>query len=76
MMATDAEESRIKNIDISECLELLNKNYIGRLAYILGLTSFINPTAYFHDAEERCILSYTAPGFKIESKGIHGSVAL
>lgn len=75
MNATDNEGSTIKTMEISECLELLSENYIGRLAYISGKTPHINPITYFHDAEEKCLLSYSAPGYKIEAMERHGAVA-
>ncbi|MGB6150576.1 MAG: pyridoxamine 5'-phosphate oxidase family protein [Pricia sp.] len=75
-MNTSDEQSRtIKTMELSECLALLGENYIGRLAYISGKTPHINPITYFHDAEERCILSYSAPGYKIEAMERHGAVA-
>ncbi len=75
MNTTDNEGPIIKTMEMSECLELLGENYIGRLAYIAGNTPHINPITYFHDAEEKCILSYSAPGYKIEAMERHGAVA-
>ncbi len=75
MKSTDDENTTIKNMETSECLQLLGENYIGRLAYISGGTPYINPITYFHDAEEKCILSYSAPGYKIEAMERHRSVA-
>ncbi len=75
MNATDNEGSTIKTMEISECLELLGENYIGRLGYISGKTPHINPITYFFDAEDKCILSYSAPGYKIEAMQRHRAVA-
>ncbi len=75
MKATDNENTTIKNMETSECLKLLGDNYIGRLAYVSGGTPYINPITYYHDAEEKCILSYSSPGYKIEAMERHGSVA-
>lgn len=75
MQATDNENTTIKNMEMSACLKLLGDNYIGRLAYISGGTPYINPITYYHDAEEKCILSYSSPGYKIEAMEKHGSVA-
>src|SRR5680860_68477 len=75
MEATDYENTTIKNMETSECLQLLGENYIGRLAYISGGTPYINPITYYHDVEEKSILSYSAPGYKIEAMEKHGSVA-
>ncbi len=76
MKLTNNKNTTIKNMETSECLKLLGDNYIGRLAYISGRTPHINPITYFHDAEEKCILSYSAPGYKIEAMEKHGWVAL
>ncbi len=75
MKAADGENTTIKNMETLECLKLLGDNYIGRLAYISGGTPHINPITYHHDAEEKCILSYSAPGYKIEAMEKHRSVA-
>lgn len=75
MKATEDEKNTIKTMDTSECLKILGDNYIGRLGYISGGTPYINPITYYHDAEEKCILSYSAPGYKIEAMEKHGSVA-
>ena len=66
----------IKELEISECLKLLGNNYIGRLAFIHGKKPYVLPITYFHDAEEKCILSYSAEGHKIESMRNYTSVAL
>ncbi|WP_373517739.1 pyridoxamine 5'-phosphate oxidase family protein [Pricia sp.] len=75
MEATENENTTVKNMETLECLQLLDENYIGRLAYISWGTPHINPITYYHDAEEKCILSYSAPGYKIEAMEKHGSVA-
>ncbi|HDZ14719.1 hypothetical protein LCGC14_0685010 [marine sediment metagenome] len=75
METKDNENTAVRDMEISECLQLLGENYIGRLAYISWGTPYINPITYYHDAEEKCILSYSSPGFKIEAMGKHGSVA-
>lgn len=66
----------IKDLEQSECLELLSNNYIGRLAFIYGQSPYIVPITYFHDAQEKCILSYSAEGHKIESMRKYTSVVL
>lgn len=71
----DSDSPIIKNLEMSECLEVLGQNYIGRLAYISGKTPHINPITYFHDAEEKSILSYSSPGHKIEAMERYGEVA-
>lgn len=66
----------IKDLEIKECLELLGSNYIGRLAYIAGSSPHIIPITYFHDVEEKSILSYSAEGHKIATMRNFSSVAL
>ncbi|HET8736954.1 MAG TPA: pyridoxamine 5'-phosphate oxidase family protein [Pricia sp.] len=75
MNAIGNDTPSIKNLEMTECLELMGNNYIGRLAYISGKTPHINPITYFHDAEEKSILSYSAPGHKIEAMERYGEVA-
>jgi nitroimidazol reductase NimA-like FMN-containing flavoprotein (pyridoxamine 5'-phosphate oxidase superfamily) len=76
MKPTDNNSSLIKNMEIQECMELLGRNYIGRLAYISGGAPHVNPITYFHDSEEKSILSYSAPGHKIDSMQKYGKVAI
>jgi len=66
----------IKKLEISECLKILDSNFIGHLAYIFGESPFILPITYFYDAEENCILSYSAKGHKIEAMRKHATIAL
>lgn len=61
------ESSRIKKMETSACLQFLGENYIGRLAYNFAGYPHIIPITYFHDAEEKCILAYSSPGFKIDA---------
>lgn len=76
MNSPNDENSTIRSMKTSECIQLLGEQYIGRLAYISGGTPYINPITYFHDAEEKCILSYSAPGYKMEAMARYGEVAL
>lgn len=71
----DNESSGIKNMETSECLQLLGENYIGRLAYISAGSPHIVPITYFHDAEEKCILGYSSPGYKISAMEKYARVA-
>lgn len=66
----------IKDLELSECLDFLGSNYIGRLAFISKGNPFIIPITYYYDSEENCILSYASIGHKIEAMRISGSVAL
>lgn len=65
-----------KKLEISECLKVLNSNFIGRLAYIFGDSPYVVPVTYFHDAEEKSILSYSTIGHKIKAMRKHEDVAL
>jgi nitroimidazol reductase NimA-like FMN-containing flavoprotein (pyridoxamine 5'-phosphate oxidase superfamily) len=76
MKPTGSNSSLIKNMEIEHCLELLGRNYIGRLAYISGGSPHVNPITYFHDSVEKSILSYSAPGHKIDSMQKYGKVAI
>lgn len=64
-----------KDLKISECIELLGRNYIGRLSYISHGDPYIVPITYFHDAEEKGILSYASEGHKIEAMRRYENVA-
>ena len=75
MTMKDHAKGEIKNLEKSDCLALLGENYIGRLAFVVGENPFINPITYFYDAVENSILSYSAPGYKIEAMRKHQSVA-
>ncbi|MGI9549832.1 MAG: pyridoxamine 5'-phosphate oxidase family protein, partial [Aurantibacter sp.] len=66
----------IKDLELSKCLDLLGNNYIGRLAFISHGEPYIIPITYFHDSEEKSILSYAAKGHKIEAMRNYDSVAL
>lgn len=66
----------IKNLELTECLDLLGNNYIGRLAFVSHGDPYTVPITYFHDPEEKCILSYASEGHKIEAMRNHDSVAL
>lgn len=66
----------IKDLKASECFELLGNNCIGRLSFIKGTSPYILPITYFYDAEDKCILSYSAEGHKIEAMRTYPSVTL
>ena len=57
----------IKKLEISECFKVLASNFLGRLAYNSGKGPHIVPITYFYDAQEKCILSYSATGHKIRA---------
>ncbi|PKB00369.1 hypothetical protein B0O79_3832 [Flavobacteriaceae bacterium MAR_2009_75] len=66
----------IENLNIDGCLELLGENYIGRLGFVSGQSPCVIPITYFHDAEEKCIISYSFVGHKLESMRRFPSVSL
>ncbi|CAM4230740.1 pyridoxamine 5'-phosphate oxidase family protein [Zobellia nedashkovskayae] len=66
----------VKDLEISECMSLLSDNYVGHLAYIGGRSPFIVPVTYFFDAENKSIISYSAPGHKILSMRTYKHVSL
>ncbi|MBU2947763.1 pyridoxamine 5'-phosphate oxidase family protein [Zobellia uliginosa] len=65
-----------KDLETSECMSLLSDNCIGHLGYIAGKSPFIVPVTYFYDLENKSIISYSAPGHKIQSMRMYGQVSL
>lgn len=65
----------IKNLEIPECIKVLNNHFIGRLSFVFGKSPYIVPITYFHDAEEKCILSYSAEGHKLDAMRLKRLVA-
>lgn len=65
----------ITDLEISDCLELLGNNYLGHLSYIKDEGPYIVPITYYYDSEEKCILSYSSEGHKIDAMREKTSVA-
>lgn len=65
-----------KNLEDAACLQLLSSNYFAHLAYISGEEPFIVPITYYHDVDEKCIISYSAIGHKIEAMRRHKHVSI
>jgi len=65
----------IKDLEITECLEVLGDHFIGRLAFLSGENPYIVPVTYFHDVQEKSILSYSAEGHKLKAMRRHELVA-
>lgn len=65
-----------EDLDEAACLELLGNNYIGHLAYISGKEPYIVPITYYHDADEKCIISYSASGHKIDAMRRYEQVSM
>lgn len=58
----------IKDLDSKECIKLLQHNYIGRLAYIMGKNPYVIPiTYYYYDQADNSIISYSLEGHKIDA---------
>jgi nitroimidazol reductase NimA-like FMN-containing flavoprotein (pyridoxamine 5'-phosphate oxidase superfamily) len=66
----------IGNLELSACLKVLANQYTGHLAFISGKSPYVVPITYFHDVAEKCILSYSAIGHKIEAMRKYNEVAL
>ncbi len=66
----------IKDLELEKCLKILGNNYLGHLGYISGKTPFVIPITYFYDAENKCILSYSTNGHKIDAMRRHEHIVL
>lgn len=61
---------------MDDCLAVLGNNHIARIGYIFGQSPFIIPITYYHDREEKCIISYSGEGHKIEAMRRYDIIAL
>ncbi|OMP29891.1 pyridoxamine 5'-phosphate oxidase family protein [Mangrovimonas sp. DI 80] len=66
----------IKTLNQKECYMVLERNYIGHLAYMFYHQPFIAPITYFYDTANHWILAYAAEGHKINAMRKHRDVAL
>ncbi|WP_047414444.1 pyridoxamine 5'-phosphate oxidase family protein [Cellulophaga sp. Hel_I_12] len=57
----------IHELERSDCLSLLENNFMGRLGFIADNTPFILPTTYYYDADDDCILCYSSEGSKLDA---------
>lgn len=59
----------IKDLNSKDCIALLKKHYVGRLAYLVGKTPFVAPITYFYFEEDKkgSIISYSLEGHKMEA---------
>jgi nitroimidazol reductase NimA-like FMN-containing flavoprotein (pyridoxamine 5'-phosphate oxidase superfamily) len=70
-------DKTIKDLDKKACVDLLRKNYIGRLAYIIGESPYVVPiTYYYYDQNGNSIISYSLEGLKIDAMRKNQYVAL
>lgn len=65
-----------RNLREKEGIELLENNYIGQLAYILGGHPYIVPITYYYDRDTHTITSYSSEGHKMSAMRKNPSVAL
>lgn len=67
----------IGDLDKKDCIELLRKNYIGRLAYIKGESPYVIPITYYYDDQtDNSIISYALEGHKIDAMRKNQSVSM
>lgn len=66
----------LKNLNIDDCLEVLANQCVGRLGYIFGQTPYIIPITFYHDADAKCIISYSANGHKLHAMRQYNEVSL
>jgi nitroimidazol reductase NimA-like FMN-containing flavoprotein (pyridoxamine 5'-phosphate oxidase superfamily) len=66
-MATVINVVMIKTLETTECIELLNNNYIGHLAFISQKEPFVIPITYYYDQANNTIIGYSAEGHKIDA---------
>ncbi len=66
----------IKDISNSECLEILNNNYIGHLGFIFEKRPYVLPITYFYNQANNSIICYSGKGHKLKALRKIRSVAL
>tara|TARA_R110002167_G_scaffold125448_17_gene305630 strand:+ start:1488 stop:1940 length:453 start_codon:yes stop_codon:yes gene_type:complete len=57
----------IRDLTKEEGIDILDNNYIGHMAYVVGTSPFIVPITYYHDNASNSIISYSSEGHKIEA---------
>ncbi|MDC6352102.1 pyridoxamine 5'-phosphate oxidase family protein [Zeaxanthinibacter sp. PT1] len=65
----------MKDLNKKECLDLLQNNYVGRIAYTTSGSADIVPITYFYDPEHHAIISYSGIGSKISAMRDHKEVS-
>jgi nitroimidazol reductase NimA-like FMN-containing flavoprotein (pyridoxamine 5'-phosphate oxidase superfamily) len=66
----------IKNLEPSECLQILKQNYIGHLAYIFQNRPFVIPITYFYEQKTNTIIGYSNEGHKTKALRILSAVSI
>ncbi len=65
-----------RNLEKKEGIKLLENNYIGQLAYVLGVSPHIVPITYYYDKATHTITCYSSEGHKLKSMRKNTLVAL
>ena len=65
-----------RNLKQEECIALLEKNYVGHLAYISQGQPYCVPITYFYDHETNTITSYSSEGHKLASMRKNRAISL
>lgn len=65
----------MKDLTKKECLQLLENNYIGRLAFMVAGNPDILPITYYYDKKKHSIITYSGEGGKIDAMRKNGSVS-
>lgn len=66
----------IANLEEQECINILNNNYVGHLAYIYNNLPYVIPITYFYDQESITVIAYSGEGHKIKALRINKFVSL
>ncbi|WP_046744472.1 pyridoxamine 5'-phosphate oxidase family protein [Kordia zhangzhouensis] len=66
----------IKTLDSTENTQVLERNYIGHLAYVYKDEPYIAPITYYFDKERNIIIGYSAEGHKVTAMRKKNEVAM
>jgi len=66
----------IKNLEPSECIQILKQNYIGHLAYIFQNRPFVIPITYFYEQKTNTIIGYSSEGHKTKALRLLNAVSI
>lgn len=59
-----------------ESLDILKKNYLGKLGYITKDSPFIVPITYYYNEIENCIMAFSTEGHKLIGMRLNTKVCL
>jgi nitroimidazol reductase NimA-like FMN-containing flavoprotein (pyridoxamine 5'-phosphate oxidase superfamily) len=57
----------IRNLNKKECLQIIQNNYIGHLAYLSEKMPFVVPITYYFNKSDNNIICYSSQGRKIKA---------